>query len=92
LSKEMIEQLDKFYLHRRASNKASELKPVNQAILAIDRLTDDLSNFHWRSTAAQWMLNETYGENYYSRSLTLPRNFKVLSAHCIMQIASRKFI
>jgi len=92
LPKEMIEQLDKFYLHRRASNKASELKPVNQAILAIDRLTDDLSNFHWRSTAAQWMINETYGENYYSRSLTLPRNFKVLAAHCVMQIASRKFI
>lgn len=91
IPKNIVDILDGFYLHRRSSNKQVDFKPVNQAILAIDRLTEDLNKIRWIMTANQWMIEEVYGKNYCSRNLIIPRNIKILLSYCVTQMATRAF-
>jgi len=87
---ETVKELDRLYLTRRISNRTADFKPVNQALMSIDRLTDDLIKVQWEATVPMDMLRSLYGKSCHTRSLLIHKNIRQILANLILQLATRR--
>lgn len=89
ITKELVEEINKLYPYtRRSTSKAKTAKNTNQAIMAIDDMTDRLSEKHWMLTADTNLLPYLTG-SVTSRHFALPHEIKILLANLVISLAKR---
>ena len=91
IPKELLEELFKYYpFTKRVGGKQKVLKPLNQAVIAIDTVAEQFSELDWLITADDSLLPLiTEGSN--NRRYVIQHNFKITLANLVIEIAKRNW-
>ncbi len=90
ITKDLQEELNKLFpYHRRSVSKAKNAKNSNQAIQAIESMTDKLSEKNWILTVDEKLLPYITGSET-QRQFSLPHEIKNLLANLVITLAKRK--
>lgn len=91
IPKELLEELLIYYpFTKRVGGKQKVLKPINQAVVAIDTVADQFSSYDWVLTVDESLIPlVTEGGN--SRRYVIQHNFKIILAKLVIEIAKRNW-
>ena len=91
IPKELLDELMKYYpFTKRVGGKQKIIKPLNQAVIAIDSLAEQLSNHDWLLTLDESLINlVTEGSN--NRRYIIKHSIKITLANLVIEIANRKW-
>ena len=75
---------------KRVGGKQKILKPLNQAVVAIDSLAEQLSNHDWLLTLDESLIN-TATDGGTTRRYIIKHNIKITLANLVIELANRKW-
>lgn len=91
IPKELLEQLFIYYpFTKRVGGKQKVLKPINQAIVAIDTVAEQFSNQDWILTVDDSLI-PLVSEGSTNRRYVIQHNFKITLANLVIEIAKRNW-
>jgi hypothetical protein len=91
IPKELLEQLFIYYpFTKRVGGKVKTLKPLNQAIIAIDSVAEQFSEKDWLLTIDESLL-PLVTEGNTNRRYVIQHNFKITLANLVIEIAKRNW-
>lgn len=86
IPKEITDELNIYYpFYKRSASKQKMLKPTNQAIVSIDRVTDMIALNVWRPTIDPVYYKSTH------RWIQIPHDIKVKVATLVLELAKRSW-
>lgn len=91
IPKDLLEKLGVLYpFTKRTGGKQKPLKPLNQAVVAIDSMAEQLSNHDWVLTIDESLL-PLVTEGSTNRRYVIQHNIKIKLAELVIELASRSW-